>query len=53
MGELRHRLSHTQVKEVLAGGMHQFIDQLQTALNRIGGAMNEDYFSCLVAEPQA
>jgi uncharacterized alpha-E superfamily protein len=47
MGELRHRLAHTQVKEVLAGGMHQFIDQLQITLNRIGEAMNEDYFSCL------
>jgi uncharacterized alpha-E superfamily protein len=45
--ELRHRLSNTSVKEVLAGGMHQFIDTLQIALNRIGEAMNEDYFHSL------
>lgn len=42
--ELRHRLSETSVKEVLAGGMHQFVDVLQKELNRIGDAMNQDYF---------
>lgn len=41
---LRHRLAHTQVKETLAGGMHQFVDSLQTELNRIGDALAEDYF---------
>ncbi len=52
MGELRHRLSHTKVEEVLAGGMHQFIDLLQNSLNDIGDAMNEDYFPSLVSEPR-
>ena len=52
MGELRHRLSHTKVEEVLAGGMHQFIDLLQNSLNDIGDAMNEDYFHSLVSEPR-
>ena len=41
---LQHRLTHTQVKEVLAGGMHQFVDGLQIELNRIGDAIAEDYF---------
>ena len=48
MAELRHRLDDTKVKEVLAGGMHQFIDLLQISLNDIGDAMNEDYFHSLV-----
>ena len=41
---LRQRLEHTNVKEVLAGGMHQFIDALQDELNQIGNAMNHDFF---------
>ncbi|QDV60959.1 alpha-E domain-containing protein [Crateriforma conspicua] len=41
---LRHRLANTNVKEVLAGGMHQFIDTLQLELNDIGEALNQDYF---------
>lgn len=44
MSALRHRLSQTNVKEVLAGGMHQFVDGLQCDLNDIGGSLNEDYF---------
>lgn len=45
---LRHRMANTSVKEVLAGGMHQFIDQSQSEINRIGEALNEDYFQILV-----
>ena len=42
--DLHDRLNKTSVKDVLAGGMHEFIDGLQTQLNEIGHAMNEDYF---------
>ena len=45
---LRHRLSNTCVKEVLAGGMHQFIDSVQVELNQIGNSLNEDYFHAVV-----
>lgn len=41
---LRHRLTETSVEEVLAGGMHQFVDLMQVELNQIGAAMNQDYF---------
>ncbi len=44
---LRHELNQTSVKEVLAGGMHQFIDLHQSALNEIAEAMNHDYFHAL------
>ncbi len=43
--DLQHRLSETSVEEVLAGGMHQFVDVLQTELNGVGEAMNQDFFS--------
>lgn len=42
--KLHHRLANTSVNEVLAGGMHLFIDIVQTDLNEIGNAMNHDYF---------
>jgi len=42
---LKHRLSRSNVKEVLAGGMHQFIDFLQSELNEIGNRLNHDYFN--------
>ncbi len=45
MAALKHRLSATNVKEVLAGGMHQFIDRLQQDLNAIGSTLNQDYFN--------
>lgn len=42
--KLKHRLANTQVKEVLAGGMHEFVDILQQELNDIGVLLGEDYF---------
>ncbi len=42
---LMQRLVDTHVKEVLAGGMHQFVDTLQIELNQIGESMNQDFFS--------
>ncbi|OYP30357.1 alpha-E domain-containing protein [Rhodopirellula sp. MGV] len=41
---LRHRLKNTNVKEVIAGGMHDFIDRLQLELNAIGESLGRDYF---------
>ena len=42
--KLEHRLRHTSVEEVLAGGMHEFIDGLQTELNEVDGALSRDFF---------
>lgn len=47
IARLRYRLGKTKVEEVLAGGMHQFIDKLQFELNEIGEEMNHDYFHSL------
>ena len=41
---LRNRLQNTSVREVIAGGMHQFIDRLQLELNAIGDSLGKDYF---------
>jgi len=42
---LRHRLAQSNVKEVIAGGMHQFVDLVQMELNQIGESLNYDYFN--------
>jgi uncharacterized alpha-E superfamily protein len=44
VADLRHRLANTSVQEVLAGGMHEFVDALQIELNNIGNSMDEDFF---------
>ena len=49
VSQLRHRLEQTSVEEVLAGGMHEFIDSTQTELNAIGEAMNQDFFHAIAA----
>ncbi|SMP58454.1 Uncharacterized conserved protein, Alpha-E superfamily [Neorhodopirellula lusitana] len=45
---LQQRLANTEVKEVLAIGMHEFVDGLQEELNAIGSSMSEDYFQISV-----
>ncbi|TWU46293.1 hypothetical protein Poly51_56890 [Rubripirellula tenax] len=42
---LQHRLTESNVKEVIAGGMHQFIDLVQLELNQIGESLTYDYFN--------
>ncbi|QDT09536.1 alpha-E domain-containing protein [Planctomycetes bacterium K23_9] len=42
---LRHRLAHTSVKEVIAGGMHEFIDMIQVELNAASASLHQDYFN--------
>lgn len=41
---LWRRLTECSVEDVIEGGMHNFIDELQSDLNEIGATMNADYF---------
>lgn len=38
------RLRETTAKEILAFGLHQFVDSLQSDMNRIGDCISETYF---------
>lgn len=42
---LRHRLANTSVEEVIAGGMHEFVDMIQIELNTASVSLNQDYFN--------
>jgi uncharacterized alpha-E superfamily protein len=45
LGHLRSDLAYTQVREVLAKGLHEFLDRLQTKLNRGGDGIHENFFA--------
>ncbi|MGH7425069.1 MAG: alpha-E domain-containing protein, partial [Candidatus Methylomirabilales bacterium] len=45
LGRLRARLVYTPIEEIVAFGLHEFLDDLQTQLNRIGDAIFEAFFA--------
>lgn len=45
LGQLRAELAYTQAEDVIAGGLHEFVDNLQTRLNRVGDAIHESFFA--------
>jgi uncharacterized alpha-E superfamily protein len=45
LGQLRAELDYSQVQEIIAGGLHQFLDEFQDKLNAVGTAMTESFFS--------
>ena len=44
-GQLVARLDATNAETIINGGMHEFVDSLQTSLNGIGKAVHETYFA--------
>ena len=45
LGQLRAELAYTQAEEVIAGGLHEFIDDFQRRLNFVGDAVFESFFA--------
>lgn len=45
LGRLLAELNYTQIEEIIAGGLHEFLDKLQTRLNRIDDAIFESFFT--------
>jgi uncharacterized alpha-E superfamily protein len=45
LGQLRAELAYTQAEEVIAGGLHEFIDDFQKRLNFVGDAVFESFFA--------
>lgn len=43
LGRLRSELAYAHVDEIIAGGLHEFIDSLQTRLNSVGDAIHETF----------
>jgi uncharacterized alpha-E superfamily protein len=44
VGRLKAELDYTHIDDVINQGMHQFIDQFQGQLNKVGAAIHESFF---------
>jgi uncharacterized alpha-E superfamily protein len=45
LGRLRSELGYTSIQEILAAGLHEFLDAFQAKLNRVGDAIFETFFA--------
>jgi len=45
LGQLRAELAYTHAEEIIAGGLHEFIDDFQQRLNCVGEAVFESFFA--------
>jgi uncharacterized alpha-E superfamily protein len=44
LGRLRAELDYAQIDEIMASGLHEYVDSIQTQLNRTGTAIFEQFF---------
>ncbi len=44
-GQLRSELAYTTVDEIIRGGLHEFLDSLQTKLNNIGDGIHQVFIA--------
>lgn len=45
LGRLKADLEYTDIDEVIQSGLHEFLDDLQTRLNQIGGVIGTTFFN--------
>ena len=50
LGLVRSELAYGQAQDILAAGLHEFLDALQTKLNAVGSAIFETYFALTTAK---
>lgn len=53
MGRLRAEFDYTQISDIIAQGMHEYLDQFQTKLNLVGDAISETFFAPPPVETQS
>jgi len=51
LGQLCSDLADAQVDDIVNGGLHEYLDDLQTRMNRVGIGMYETFFAKRVPEP--
>ncbi len=44
LGRLRSELEYADINEIIAGGVHEYLDAFQTKLNRVGDAIQQSFF---------
>jgi len=45
LGQLCSELAYTQVDEIISRGLHEYVDDLQTRLNRVGAGIHDAFFA--------
>ena len=45
LGQLRGELAYAQIEDIIAGGLHEFLDSLQNKLNFVGEAIYETFLA--------
>ena len=50
-GELCSELAYARVETIITGGLHEYLDRLQTKMNRIGTGISETFFAARGAPP--
>jgi uncharacterized alpha-E superfamily protein len=45
LGQLRAELAYTHAEDVISGGLHEFVDNLQNRLNMIGESIHDSFFA--------
>jgi uncharacterized alpha-E superfamily protein len=53
LGELCSELAYSQVDEIVARGLHEYLDALQTRMNGVGNGIYETFFAARVKAPAA
>ena len=51
LGQLSASLNYSKIEEIMAGGLHEFLDSLQFHLNRVGDAIYDSFFALPQSEP--
>ena len=50
-GRLSAELNYIQVREIIRGGLHEFLDDIQVRLNLIGDAIHNSFFALQPVPP--
>jgi uncharacterized alpha-E superfamily protein len=51
LGRLSAELNYVQVREIIRGGLHEFLDDIQVRLNLIGDAIHNSFFALQPVPP--
>jgi uncharacterized alpha-E superfamily protein len=52
LGLLCSDLAYAQVDEIIASGLHEYLDELQTKMNQVGAHIYDTFFSGTGAAPK-
>jgi uncharacterized alpha-E superfamily protein len=51
LGEVCSQLAFAQADEIVAAGLHEYLDLLQTRMNRVGGGIHDTFFAGPLLSP--